>query len=65
METKYGYMCKVDFDFELGEVSSGNLIFPSVEDLKKNMKCVSSCGIVKVKVELEEVIKEGNYDTEN
>ena len=56
-EPKYGYMCKTDWDYELGEALGGNSIYPSIEDLKKRRKCVSSCGIVKVRVELEEVVQ--------
>jgi hypothetical protein len=58
-EPRYGYMCKVDFDWELGEALGGTAIYPSVEDLKAERKCVSSCGIVKVKIELEEVVDAG------
>jgi len=57
-EPRYGYMCKVDFDWELGCAMGGNDIYPSIKDLKENRKCVSECGIVKVKITLEEVIQE-------
>ena len=37
----YGWMCAVDFDFELGEAAGGNKIYPSKEDLMERRKCVS------------------------
>jgi hypothetical protein len=37
----YGWMCGVDFDFELGEAAGGNKIYPSKEDLMERRKCVS------------------------
>lgn len=58
-ETRYGYMCKVDFDWELGEALGGTTIYPSIDDLKSKRPCVFTCGIVKVKVELEEVVDAG------
>lgn len=45
-----GYMCKTDYEFELGQASGGNTVFPSVEDAKKNLKCWGSCGLVEVEV---------------
>lgn len=62
METdKIVYMDKVDFDYELGEALGGNRVYPSIEDLKKHHSCVKSCGIVKVKISLEEVIQESDF----
>ena len=55
---KFGYMCKVDFDWEIGGAIGGNTVYPSVEDLKDNRTCWEECGIVKVKIELEEVVLE-------
>ena len=54
-----GYMCKVDFEWEVGEALGGTRIYPSLEDLKENCKCVKECGIVKVRVELLEVVEPG------
>ena len=39
MEDRYGYMRKVDFDYEVGEALGGNKIYPSLEDLKENHTC--------------------------
>ena len=35
-EPRYGYMCKIDWDWELGEALGGNDIYPSLDDLKEN-----------------------------
>lgn len=45
-----GYMDKTDWECELGAASGGNVVYPSVEDLKRHAGCHESCGIVKVKV---------------
>lgn len=60
MSDKYGYMCKIDWDYEVGSALGGNIVYPSIKDLKKNHSTVG-CGIVKVKVTLEEVIDETNF----
>ena len=56
-----GYMCKVDYELELGAASGGNVVYPSINDLKERRKCVEGCGIVKVAVSLVEVVQEENY----
>jgi hypothetical protein len=56
-ETRYGYMCATAFDWELGEALGGTRVYATIEDLKDCQPCVKQCGIVKVKVELEEVIQ--------
>lgn len=53
------YMCKTDFDFELGYASGGNRVYPSVGDLKECRPCAESCGIVAVKVEYAYTVEEG------
>lgn len=53
-----GYMCKTDFDYELGYASGGTRVHPSIEDLKRCSPCVDSCGIVEVEVILRKVIQE-------
>lgn len=54
-----GYMCKTDFDHELGVASDGNKVFPSIETLRKHLRCVDECGIVKVEVRLVQVVEQG------
>ena len=56
-----GYMCKVDYECELGAAAGGKVVYPTVEDLKERRSCVDECGIVKVAVSLEEVVQEENY----
>lgn len=57
--SKYGYMCQVDWNWELGEARGGTEIYASIEDCKRKRECVKNCGIVKVKIELVEVVEPG------
>lgn len=60
-----GYMCKVDFDYEVGNAMGGNVIYPSETDLRRNRKCVEGCGIVEVMVsQIRVVQEEADYDTD-
>lgn len=54
-----GYMCKTDFDHELGNARNGNIVYPTIESLKEHRSCTAECGIVSVIVTLEEVIQKG------
>ena len=47
---KTGYMCAVDFDWELGEALGGVTIYPSKKDCLDKRPCSKVCGMVKVKV---------------
>jgi len=60
-EKKIGYMCKVDYDYELGVALGGNDIFSSIEDLKRHRTCVKECGIVKVGIEELEVVQKQDF----
>ena len=55
-----GYMDMIDWECELGCASSGNRIFPSVEDLRELKKCCRNggCGIVEVEVRVVRVVEE-------
>lgn len=56
-EPRFGYMCKVDFDWELGEALGGSTIYPNLKDFKEHVKCHDHCGIVKVRITEEKVVK--------
>jgi len=56
-----GYMCKVDWDHELGEALGGNTVYPSQADLISNKKCTDECGIVEVEIRLKRVIQESDF----
>ena len=56
-----GFMCKVDWDYELGAALGGNNIFASEADLIANKKCTDECGIVEVEVRLKRVISESDF----
>lgn len=59
--SKYGYMCYTDYRHEIGEAPNGIDVYRSIEDLTNNRKCVSECGIVKVKIELEKVLVSDSF----
>lgn len=62
--TRTGYMCAVDFRWELGEVPDSAPVYSSVEDLKRQRTCWKSCGIVKVEVKLLEWVEPENFSSE-
>ena len=57
-----GYMCKTDFDCELGEASGYCRVYTRLSELRAECKCAAQCGIVEVRVELINVVQESNYD---
>lgn len=59
------YMCRTDYEHELGAAKGGNVVFPSVEDLKRHSGCAAECGIVAVRVELVGVVEEGRLHGPN
>lgn len=54
-----GFMCKVDFDLELGAAVGGNSVYGSAEDARKHRQCIDECGLVEVEVRLKQVVQEG------
>lgn len=56
---KIGFMCKIDYDFELCHAIDGNLVYPSIEALRRRHSCADDCGIVEVSVCLVRVVSEG------
>lgn len=60
-EPIYGYMCKIDFDYEIGDALGGSTIYSSVADLKKHHDL--GCGIVKVRVEFEELVEQEDINS--
>lgn len=51
-----GYMCYIDWEYEVGGASGGSTVYPSVEDLKRHHTCWAGCGIVEVRVLFNKVI---------
>lgn len=58
MSERYGYMCKVAWDWELGEDWHGTKIYPSLEALMEHHSCIDECGIVKVRIDLDSIIQD-------
>lgn len=69
MKTKIGFMCETSFHHHMGKGKKGEhpdpkgvIVYPTVRDLRAGRKCVrgdsdESCGIIRVKVVLDKVIK--------
>lgn len=57
-----GYMCLTDWEYEIGNASGGNAIYPSIEDLLERRKCAEACGIIMVRVSAIEVIRPARED---
>lgn len=59
---KIAYMCKVDYDYHLEEDLYPVRVYKSVKNIKHHLKCVKTCGIVKVEIKLTEIVKEPNNE---
>lgn len=57
-----GFMCKTDFDYEMRGASDGARIYPSESGLRRERKCVDQCGVVAVRVTLERLVQDEDYD---
>lgn len=55
-----GYMCKIDWECELGSNHYGNTVYPSIETLKQDHEMWEDCGIVEVEVWFNNIIEKGN-----
>lgn len=51
---KYGYMCKTDYDYHVGEDIDGVTIYPDLLSLFMNRSCIEDCGWVKVELNVVE-----------
>jgi hypothetical protein len=57
---RFGYMDKITFEYELESDTFGSMVYPTINSLKADNICWKDCGIVKVRMTLEEVIEEGS-----
>lgn len=58
-----GFMCKVDFECELGGAKGGNHVYPSIGDLRENRKCVNGLSdIAEVEVQEVRVVQESDFE---
>lgn len=53
---KRGFMCKIDFDHEIGAAMGGNKVYPSEKDLRREHSMAGQCGIVEVEIKLVRVV---------
>ena len=54
---RIGYMCMTDYYHEVGEGPICD-VYSSIEQIKTERSCAEECGIVKVRVYLDEIIQE-------
>lgn len=47
---KTGWMCRTDFEHELGNASGGVVVYPDLEDLMDDRRCIKTCGYVQVTI---------------
>lgn len=52
-KVKYIYICGVDWQHELGEVTDFTPAYSTIKDLKRQRDCWKNCGIVRLKVSLD------------
>jgi hypothetical protein len=57
-----GYMCRTDFEYELGAASGGNAVYPSMADIKARRSCAAACGIVEVEVRFRRLVEPGSRE---
>ncbi len=66
MMKKVAYLCKTDYDYELGNASGGCKLYSSIEDLKKHLSCWEECGVLEVEVSVRnpffEIVKAIDYE---
>lgn len=48
--TVRGYMCLVDWEYEIGHAADGNKVYPSLKALQEHHNCWAECGVVEVEV---------------
>jgi hypothetical protein len=51
-----GFMCYIDYAYELGNASGGNKVYPSMEDLYKSHPMADDCGVVEVEVVVKSIV---------
>ena len=57
-----GYMCLTDFEYELGNATGGNVIYPTASEAL----CKGSCGVVEVEiVGRKTIVNIEDYDDES
>jgi hypothetical protein len=59
--TVTGYMCAINWQYELGQNAHGIEVYRSIDDLQANHDCWEECGIVEVQVTIKKTIAPGQY----
>jgi hypothetical protein len=53
-----GFMCKIEWDYNIGKAASGVTIYPTLETLRRYHGSIEECGIVEVEVSIKEIVEE-------
>jgi hypothetical protein len=56
-----GYMCAIDWQYEIGNARDGNRVYPSLEALKEAHPMYEECGVVEVEVRITLTVMEPDY----
>lgn len=59
---KYVYTCGVDYQEEIEQCKVE--VYPTIEDLKNNRSCWPQCGIVRLRIEIDEWIEPQDFHKE-
>jgi hypothetical protein len=71
MRAVHGWMCAIDFDYDLGEAADGTRIFPSEEELHEYRKCTTGSDkdhqgvevVTMSKADFEELVAKAGIDS--
>ena len=53
------YVCKTDYNYHIPDDIQGITVYFSEKDIREERGCVSSCGIVKMKLTFDSVVQKG------
>lgn len=59
-DEKIGFMCRTSWDEHVSHDPKGTKIYPSISALKADRKCSDECGVVRVKIVVDEVVSVGS-----
>jgi hypothetical protein len=59
-----GYMCLTAFEHDFEGDCGGTKVYPSLEALQENHKCLAQCGIVEVEVKAVRIVQDPDWSVE-
>ncbi|MDD2933783.1 MAG: hypothetical protein PHO76_07850 [Methylotenera sp.] len=55
------FMCRADWEYEL--LNDTSRVYPTIEKLKEERKCVEGCGIVELEFKLKRIVEQGTLNS--